>query len=162
MLFKKKNKEVISQPIKEKAATGIAKFLLSVQTKFSDFMNTALNRLSIRRVKILLVVFCLFGGGYSFYLIAGAILNSNHQQPEMNVEKINVPKYYNKNGVEEIHAYQYIDEATYQRIGEYEAFMDSLQKTESGRKVYDSILLVRPGLTDSIRMLKEIYKSQIK
>jgi hypothetical protein len=38
----------------------------------------------------------------------------------------------------------------------------AFKQTESGRKLHDSILIIRPGLMDSIRMLKEIYNSQIK
>jgi hypothetical protein len=108
------------------------------------------------------ILFCLFGGGFSIYLIAASILKSDSKQPELKIEQVNVPRYFDKNGNELLQSDQYIDQETYQRIEEYERFMDSLGKTDSGLRLRDSILLTRPGLSDSIKMLKEIYQSQLK
>jgi hypothetical protein len=161
MLHKKK-KIGIENPLKEKAATGIAKFLLKVQTKFSDFMNGQTKNISPKGLKLIVIVFCVFGGGFSIYLIAEAIWKTDKAQPGLKIEKVNFPKYYDNNNDAELQSDQYVDQETYQRILFFESYMDSLMQTESGRKIHDSILLARPGLPDSIAMLKEIYQSKIK
>ena len=90
------------------------------------------------------------------------MLKSDSAQSQINVDRVNTPKYFDKRGNEGLNANAYVDQETFQRILVYERFMDSLGKTSSGLRVRDSILLTRPGLTDSIKMLKEIYQSQLK
>ena len=162
MLFRKRNRKANEHPLKDKAARGIAKFLLRMQAKFSEFMNANTKNIPAKRLKIFLVAFCLFGGGFSIYLIAEAIFKEDKQQPPIKIDKVNVPKYYDQSGTDEMQTEQYVDEETFKGIQAFERYMDSLQQTQSGRKLHDSILITRPGLMDSIRMLKEIYNSQIK
>lgn len=161
MLFKRK-REANDHPIKDKAARGIARFLLSMQTKFSEFMSARMKDISVKKMKVLLVLFCLFGGGYSIYLFTSAVVSPDKEQPQLKIDHVEVPKYYNQDGDDELKTGQYVDEETYNQIHSFEKFMDSLRLTEFGRRIHDSILLTRPGLTDSIQMLKEIYQSQIK
>jgi len=162
MLFRKRNRKADDHPLKDKAARGIAKFLLRIQTKFSEFMNVNTKNIPVKGLKIFLIAFCLFGGGFSIYLIAEAIFKKDKQQPSIKIDKVNVPKYYDQSGSEKLQTEQYVDEETFRGIQSFERYMDSLKETKSGRKLHDSILIIRPGLRDSIRMLKEIYNSQIK
>jgi hypothetical protein len=161
MLLKKK-KIGVENPLKEKAAKGIVKFLLKVQTRFSDFMNKQTKNISPKGLKLFLIVFCVFGGGFSTYFIIDATLKTDKEQQGLKIEKVNFPKYYDNNNDAELQSDQYVDQETYQRILSFDNYMDSLMQTESGRRIHDSILLARPGLPDSIAMLKEIYQSQIK
>lgn len=162
MLFRRKKHKSSEEPIKEKAAKGIARFLLKLQTKFADTMNTTTKNISPKSMKLILVTFCFLGGGYSIYLIADAVLKPDAKQPEFKIEQMNVPKYYDKNGDDYLQTEQYVDEETYQRMETFELYMDSLQKTTDGRRIHDSILIARPGLMDSVKKLKEIYHSQLK
>jgi hypothetical protein len=162
MVFKKRRGKSNERPMQDKAAKGIAKFLLSIQMSFTNLMNRITKNMSTKSIKILLILFCLFGGGFSIYLAGDAILKPNSRQPELKIDRVNVPKYYDKSGNESMQSDQYVDQETYHQIEEYEQFMDSLGKTQSGLRLRDSILQTRPGLADSIKMLKEIYKSQIK
>ena len=162
MLFRKRNRKANEHPLKDKAARGIAKFLLRMQTKFSEFMNANTKNIPVKGLKIFLIAFCLFGGGFSIYLIAEAIFKEDRQQPLIKIDKVNVPKYYDQSGSDELQTEQYVDEETFRGIQSFERYMDNLKQTESGRKLHDSILIIRPGLMDSIRVLKEIYNSQIK
>ena len=162
MLFRKINRKAGEHPLKDKVARGITKFLLRMQTKFSEFMNANTKNIPVKRLKIFLIAFCLFGGGFSLYLIAESIFKEDKQQPQIKIDKVNVPKYYHQRGSDELQTEQYMDEETFRGIESFERYMDSLKQTESGQKLHDSILIIRPGLIDSIRMLKEIYNSQIK
>lgn len=160
VLFWRKKCNSKVQPIKDQAAQGIARILLSVQTKFSDFMNTITKHISTGTMKILLVVFCLLGGAFSLYIIAEAILKSDNRQSPLKIDQVDVPKHYHKAGDEELMSDQFVDEETFQKIESFENYMDSLPQTETGKKIHDSILINRPGLMDSVRMLREIYQSQ--
>jgi len=161
LLFKKRNGKTDEHPLRDKAARVIAKFLLRMQTKFSEFMNANAKNIPLKRLKIFLAAFCLFGGGFSIYLIAEAIFKKD-KQPLIKIDKVNVPKYYDQRGSDELQTGQYVDEETFKGIQSFERYMDSLKQSESGRTLHDSILIARPGLMDSIRMLKEIHNSQIK
>lgn len=162
MLFGRKKHKSTEKPIKEKAVKGIVRFLLKLQTKFADAMNTITKNISPKTMKWILVTFCFLGGGFSIYLILDAVLKPNANQPSLKIEQMNVPKYYDKNGDEDLQAEQYVDEETYERIELFEHYMDSLKQTMDGSRIHDSILIARPGLMDSVMMLKDIYNSQIK
>lgn len=162
MLFRRKRSEKTGDySVKGRAAKGIANFLLTVQREFSECMNTSTKNVSAKNMKIALIVFCLFSGGFSIYLIAQAILRSDKEQPVLKIDQVDVPKHYDRIGDEDLHTEQYVDRESYERIESFERYMDSLQQTQQGSKVYDSIVIARPGLMDSVKLLKEIYQSQI-
>ena len=52
MLFRKKKIKSTENPVKEKAARGIARFLLKLQTKFADTMNTTTKNISPKTMKL--------------------------------------------------------------------------------------------------------------
>lgn len=162
MLFRRKKDKETSHPVKEKAAKGIAQFLLKTQSKFADIMNNQAKHIPSKRMKAILIAFCLLGGGYSLYLVGEAILKSDKEQPAFKIDPVNVPKHYDRSGDEGSRSDQYVDKETYEQIESFEQYMDSLQRTATGIKARDSIFQTRPGLMDSIRMLKEIYNYQIK
>jgi len=47
-------------------------------------------------------------------------------------------------------------------VQRWEAWMDSLKQTAGGIDIYDSILLVHPGLLDTARMVEDYYLKQLK
>lgn len=162
MFFRRKKDKKTSQPVKEKAAKGIAQFLLRTQSKFADVMSNQTKHIPSKKMKIILIAFCLLGGGVSLYLTLEAVLKPDREQPAFKIDPVSVPKHYDRSGDEELRSDQYGDKETYQQIESFEQYMDSLQGTATGIKTRDSILQARPGLMDSIRMLKEIYNYQIK
>lgn len=46
----------------------------------------------------------------------------------------------------------------YERIHRFRLYMDSLSANPSGKKAYDSILLYRPGLMDSVLFIEKHYR----
>lgn len=162
MWFRKKKDKQNSHPAKEKVAKRIASFLLKTQSKFAAVMNNQTKNIPSKKMKILLIVFCLLGGGFSLFLTLEAVLKPDREQPAFKIEPVSVPKHYDQSDDEELRSDQYIDNETYQQIQAFEQYMDSLQRTPTGVQTRDSILQARPGLMDSIRMLKEIYNYQQK
>ena len=49
-------------------------------------------------------------------------------------------------------------DAAVKRIKRYRKYLDSLAATQSGKIKLDSIIRIRPGLQDSLRMVERLYK----
>lgn len=134
----------------DKAAGRIAGAGIKLQTKFAEAMNKRTSKLSNQKLKIALVIFCLSSGGFSIYLAGNAIFSKDKNQPAIEVKPIHVPKHYDKTGSEINEPDNYISDELYHEIQEYKRYMDSLGNP------------IRPGLQDSIKLLEQIYHSQIK
>jgi len=133
-------------PWMDKAAGKISSTLLKWQTKVSDMISRKLNKVSLKRLKILLIAFCLISGGYSGYLMISAVFFKT--KPSIRIEQTKVPQHFDRTGDAIIDGR--IDEDLFRTIQEYKKYMDSLRQP------------IRPGLLDSIRILEEIYYSQQK
>jgi hypothetical protein len=159
-LFKRKVKEqnITKSAASDKVAGKIAGFIVKVQTKFADVMNRNFSGISTRRMKIILFLFCLVSGGLSIYYIVNAVFTHDKKNNSFKIDQVDVPKHYDKTGDELTHPQIFVDEETMKNIESFKQYMDSL-KTES-TKQYDSVMLERPGLMDSIKMLEEIYYLQ--
>ncbi len=163
MFFSKKKKEV-GEPnelkVQDKAAKGIAGFLLGVQNKFTSFMSARINNLSRRSKQICLGIFCLTFGGFSIHAFVGAFRDSANSEKTIKPDPVSVPKYYNQTDspVKE----SPVTDRDIMRINRFKRYMDSLSLSSKGKLEYDSILKARPGLMDSIKAIEEIYYSQSK
>jgi len=71
MLLRKK--KVDENLLKDKVAAKVAKLLLKIQVKFSEFMSACVSKVSPKRLRLLLFFFCVLGGGFSIYLITSSI-----------------------------------------------------------------------------------------
>jgi hypothetical protein len=148
-MFRKKVNESL---LKDKAATKIVNLLLKLQVKFSKVMSSFIKKISVKKLKVLLVVFCVLGGGSSIYLIAEAIFKD--EQPALKIEGINVPKYLDQGG--DLQSGKYVEPESYKDLQSFRRYMDSVQQ------IKDSIWKVTPGSMDSLKLLKEIFNSKIK
>ena len=140
-MFKKRYNQNL---LKDEVAMKVVNLLLKVQVKFSKVMSSFIKNFSVKKLKVLLVVFCLLGGGSSIYLIAEAIFK--HEQPALNIEKINIPKYYDQGG--DLLTGKYVEPDGYESLQSFRRYMDSLQE------VKDSIWKVGPESMDSLKLLK--------
>lgn len=109
-------------------------------------MNKRISGISGKRMKIILLAFCLFWGGLSVYFIAHAVFGS--KQPAIKVDEVRIPRHINKSGDEEIESR--VDGDIYQKIQAYKKYMDSTHQE------------IRFGLLDSMNVLEQIYLSQQK
>src|SRR5207249_3540479 len=152
MFRRKINKELRENPVKDKVAKGIAGFIIKVQTKFADVMNRNFSGISTRRMKIFLFFFCLVSGGLSLYYIANAVFSHDKRNSSFKIDHVEVPKHYDKTADELTQPQIIVDEETMQNIRAFKQYMDTL-KINAGKQ-YDSIMITRPGLMDSITMLE--------
>ena len=129
----------------DKAATKIAGVFLKLQSRFARFMNKMIAVIPTNKLKTVVIVFGLLGGGFSLYLIASAVWLK--PKISIKIKSIASPKYFDKTGEEIITPL--LDEDLYREI---QIFKKSVH--------YDSTIRTRPGLEDSIVWLEEIYESQ--
>lgn len=143
---------------KDRVAKGIVIFLLKVQTGFARFMNKQAERISSFSMKILLVIFFLTGSALSIYFIVVAVIEKE-QLKAVKVDRLSIPQYYNKDEAAIQDNFLITEQ---QQVQAFKKYMDSLQQTKVGKMMYDSIMLHRPGLMDSIIKLEQLYQSQYK
>jgi hypothetical protein len=141
----------------DKIAGKIANAGIKVQTSFANGMNKIVKNMGVKKLKSLLILFCLSAGGYSIYLFTNAIVSPEIKQPAFKIDQVDVPKHINKTA-DELIPEASVDEATFQKIQGFKKYMDSLRQEKS--YLYDSINTVRPFLMDTVMMLEEIYYSQ--
>lgn len=162
-LFKKKKKEVQSDDkttVSDKVAGKIAGVGIKAQQLFAEKMNRIFMKTDYKRLKLILIFFCVSAGGYSIYLIAESVFSLERKQKAFEIQQMDIPKHFNKTGDETVMPEATIDEQTYLQIQDFRKQMDSLKLNRTTE--YDSILQARPGLMDSVQVLEQIYLSQQK
>lgn len=156
--IKQKNiREDISQ---DKNAKIIVDKFLRLQQQWATFMQQHIERLSIKSKVIVLVFFCLGGAGFSFLLIAKSFMGNN--KTSFRVARIQNAEHIGKSGEEKILATSIVTKQEHEKIQSFRQYMDSLSRSPLGKRTYDSILITRPGLMDSVIVIENIYQSQIK
>ena len=160
-LFKKKKKELQSEEkttMSDKVAGKIAGVGIKAQRLFAERMNKLFMKTDYKRLKLILIFFCVSAGGYSIYLIVNSVFSPERKQKALEIQQMDIPKHFNKSGDETIMPEATIDEQTYLQIQDFRKYMDSLKLNRTNE--YDSILQARPGLMDSVQVLEQIYLSQ--
>lgn len=153
----KKDEDGNSQTMSDKIAGKIAGAGIKVQGYFANGMTKIFKNMNNKKLKILLILFCISAGGYSIYLIANAVASPDKKQPAFKVDQVDMPKHFDRTG-DELIPEATVDEQTFNKIQDFKKYMDSLNQKKS--YLYDSIISARPFLLDTVLMLEEIYYSQ--
>lgn len=160
-LFKKMKKELQSEEkatMSDKVAGKIAGVGIKVQRLFAERMDKLFMKTDYKRLKLILIFFCVSAGGYSIYLIANSVFSAEQKQQSFEIQQMDIPKHFNKTGDETVMPEATVDEQTYLQIQDFRKYMDSLKLNRTNE--YDSILQARPGLMDSVQVLEQIYLTQ--
>lgn len=159
-LFKKRQKkENNGDHGKDKLAIVIVGFIVKMQTAFARFMNTRTRNMSASSLKMSLVIFLLTGSGLSIYFVASAFLEKNKSKV-VKIDRIHVPQYYDRTGDESIQPDFFISKQEHEEMQAFQKYMDSLHSSKDGIRIYDSVMLNRPGLLDSLNRLEQMYQQQ--
>jgi hypothetical protein len=158
--FKHKEQKEKQDPNKfvDKVAVGIVTKCLRVQGKWADYMQRRANRLSPRAKKYSLVLFCALSVSCSLYLIIEGF--KGYSTKDLGVAPIHVPVHTTETGDEATRSPLLITKKEFERIERFRHNVDSLGKSATGTKVRDSMLSLRPGLMDSIRVIEKLYQLQ--
>lgn len=134
---------------KDKVAGKLAAVLLQVQKRFAEFMNNKTQGCSIRKLKVSFFILCTA----LLSLSIGCIVNAFTKYPaprSITVTRMRFAPLMK----EKKEPVKMVTADEYKRLLLFRKYMDSLH--------YDSILLSRPGLMDSVSMLEQIYLQQLK
>ena len=95
-LFKKKKKEVQSDDktaVSDKVAGKIASVGIKVQQLFAENMNRIFMKTDFKRLKLILIFFCVSAGGYSIYLIVNSVFSPERNQKALETNGFAIPFY---------------------------------------------------------------------
>lgn len=134
-MFRRKKKAPTENSLQDKVASKIAGGIILLQTIISNRMN------SMKRLKEILIAFCILSAGLSIYFFVDAIISK--PKATFKIDQLKMPKHFDQSG-DKIMENEMPDDI-YQQIQEYKQYMDSLG------------IPIRTGLMDSIRILEEIY-----
>lgn len=140
----------------KRSTQGFAdKLYLAGKVRWAGWMEEKTALLSRRQLYVLLFLFiasmgacCLFQlyqgmtGGYTVVITSGRI-------------------HAVVTGERPVEANTNLFSKEYQKIQDFNKYMDSLANTAAGRKVRDSILDARPGLLDSVASIEAYYRSKL-
>lgn len=161
-LFRKRKKtEAVEQDKNQDTILKqIVNACLRLQNGWAQWMGRRTQRLSRKTLFLLLLAFIVLAGGYSIYLIGKSF--SGNQANSISITSIKKPEHVVQTGESASRPDMIESKTDYQRIIRFRAYMDSLARSPAGKAAYDGIILNRPGLLDSIRLIEEIYQSQTK
>ncbi len=128
----------------DKIASHIFITTIRFQEKCAAFLQSKTNRFSKSFKICLLVAFCCFSFGYSFYRLKSSVTNYSRSYIPVK-QLLKIDSIYKSDSIVIPRKQMAIEE--YDRIQQFLHYMDSLNQTASGRKTKDSILRLHPGLT---------------
>lgn len=164
-LFRKKilrSTEDDKHSLNDKAAKGIVGCIIKIQNGFAKFMSNRTKNISAPSMKAVLIIFCLAGSSLNIYFILTAFLKKDQGTKMVKIDRMSVPKYYDKIDALPAEPDVQITKHQHEEMQAFVHYMDSLKHSKTVKHLYDSILLLRPRLLDSVNMLEEIYQSQNK
>ena len=157
---KKMPNAVNGSTAQEKVTNGIVSAWLRYHIKWAYLMQRYANRLSRNGKLITLFLFCLIGASLSLCLMFGSVM---YQTTSLfTITHYKSTSVAGKNGDEHTKAYVIITKNEFAKVQRFRSYMDSLARSPSGKKVFDSIVNKRPGLTDSVLLIENMYQSQNK
>ena len=161
-LFRKKNKTKTDgvEEVHDRILKQMVNACLRLQTNWALWMSQRTKHLSRTTLRLLLLAFIALAGGYSIYLIGQSF--SGKQANAISITPIKKPGHVLQAGDAASQPDMIVSKTDYQGIIRFRGYMDSLTRSPAGKAAYDSILLSRPELQDSIRFIEEIYQSQTK
>jgi hypothetical protein len=133
----------------------IAIFFLGRQRRFAECINGLLAPLPARKLKVGLYLFCLLACGYSLLLILRGVIGKVNGAPALHIDQTSVPKHYDQPGDPHSRESE-ADQELATQLRYFKMYMDSL--AVNNRRQYDSVLVERPGLIDTVRVLEEFYQ----
>jgi hypothetical protein len=123
--------------------------------KFANFLQQKTNGYSLRRKKILLLLFVtVFITESTIVIIQSTKQNKKHTIAVARIKRIPIEQEPDQAPI--------ITRSEFLKIQGFKAYVDSLSTTAKGRKLRDSLLTGRPQLMDSVNFLINLYLEQLK
>jgi hypothetical protein len=129
---------------------------LRLQYKYANWLERKTAHLSRKSWIVILFCFIIFTSGCSICLIVNGF--SGNTTKSIIVTPITKPI----NEDETMQLNVTTSKAEFERIVRFRRYMDSLGRSPTGKKLYDSIARYRPGLLDSLTIVEEYYHLHFK
>ncbi|RYZ25594.1 MAG: hypothetical protein EOO10_17870 [Chitinophagaceae bacterium] len=155
---KAKSEQQNQHSFQDKVAAGIVQKGIKLQLRWAHFMHRKTEHLSSSAKRICLLLFCTVTLGCSLFTMVKSF--QGNRQVKALVTPIHVPAHAAETGDKHTYGFQPLRKDEIQRIELFKDYINGLHKTEGGKLLRDSILLARPGLMDSIRIVEELYQLQ--
>jgi hypothetical protein len=127
--------------------------------KLADLINRQTKNWSPRQWKYFLIIFCTVGGTAATYEMVTSIIYSERPHTTQFLTIVS-PQYAIHPEKKEKADHAFISEAEYSRLVQFENYLDSMKNSPTGRSYYDSLMNMRSGLMDTIRVIKRLYLLQ--
>ncbi|GIQ57880.1 hypothetical protein Flavo103_10160 [Flavobacterium collinsii] len=133
---------------------------LRLQYKCANWLERKTVHFSRLNWILVLLCFIVFTSGCSIYLI----VNSFSDNKTGNITVTPITKPTNAVLIEEkpTQLNTIISKTEFEKIISFREYMDSLGRSPTGKKAYDSIVSERPGLLDSLTIIENYYYSHFK
>lgn len=151
--MKKFRSSILPERVAAAVWTRIRPLLTGIKVTWARRMDRMTRGLSSSKLKGLLLLFCLIAMGTSIY----NGLSKRHRIPGMlgSVKRSRLVR---------VDVYDTIastgEQVIYGRISRFSHYIDDLQTTADGKRRYDSIIMQRPGLLDSLRLFQSLYEPE--
>jgi hypothetical protein len=134
--------------------------VIPLERSWAGWLGLQAEKLSRGGKWIFLALFVLFAGGWTVYLVAGSFSGKSAiSYPSLQMKSIPALPAP-KGGLRRMGPL--LSKEEYGRIHRFSLYIDSQKATACGRRLLDSITGNRPGLLDSLRLVENLYQSQIK
>lgn len=134
-----------------------AAYIKALAVKLASYLEAKSARLSPSAKRVWLIGFCTVGISCSLGVIAYSFVTI---EPTVKNHTIKVPVHFFNLPHASSVTDSIITALQYQRIQRFEQYLKRKQLNNSGRLFYDSLLIARPHLTDSLRLIDSLFSSQ--
>ncbi|MFV8324944.1 hypothetical protein [Flavobacterium sp. ZS1P14] len=142
-------------------AEQLEKGYLIVQGKWAQWMTKKTANISPTNLLVMWVFFIAFSTGYSMYLIVASL--SGVATTDSIITPIVKPSKLPESDDDTIRKENsFISTNEFEKINRFRIYMDSLARSPTGKKRYDSIVNNPPGLLDSLATIENYYQSNFK
>lgn len=148
----KQNKHTAKQ---DKIAECIVKRCITAQDRASKILQDKFEMLSMNAKRFVLGAFCIVSFSVCIFLILRSF--NNRKIFPFSITAISVPTQA-ESELRSTEALNAVTKTEFERIIKFRGYLDSLAKSEPGKKILDSILINRSGLVDSLLVLENMYQ----
>lgn len=160
-LFKKYRNKVVSNDENQCGGLSLTrKYYLFVQDKWAKKMSSMTSGLSKKRLIYLLGLFVILTSGACVCIISRSLFNTTSNS--IKILSISKPVESFRKSLIIYPKPQSISGKEFKRVGRFRIYLDSLARSPTGKRAYDSIDRCRPGLVDSLVFIENYYKSNFK
>ena len=142
----------------QQMAESIIRHCIAIHYQASKFLQNKFETLAIGSKRLTVIAFCITGFSSSVYLMIKSFSKKDHKP--ISITAIRVPKQAEESGRQRIHPANVITKEEFEKIGRFRLYLDSLDMSDQGKRIHDSIIINRPGLIDSLAAVEKKYQLQ--